>query len=164
MESTYLTASRRQRSFFGQELRFVWLMAPTKLNISRINSFVDVMKTILLIGTGSAAGGICRYLVQIAVGKYAGVAFPAGILLVNLTGCFLIGLLYGLADRHAWMSLEWRLLLITGVCGGYTTFSTFSYDAILLLRQCSFSYFLLYVFGSVALGLVATAVGILAMR
>jgi fluoride exporter len=122
------------------------------------------MKPFLLIGTGSAIGGICRYLVQILVGKYAGVAFPAGTLLVNLSGCLLIGLLYGLADRYAWMSMEWRLLLMTGICGGYTTFSSFSLEAVSLLRQGSYVNFLLYVFGSVALGLIATAVGIFVIR
>lgn len=122
------------------------------------------MKTFLLIGTGSAIGGICRYLVQIFVGKYAGVAFPTGTFLVNISGCFLIGLLFGLADRYAWMSTEWRLLLITGLCGGYTTFSSFSYDAVFLLRQGHLVSFLLYVFGSMVLCLVATAVGIFVIR
>ena len=122
------------------------------------------MKSLFLIGAGSAIGGICRYLVQILVGKYAGVAFPAGTFLVNLSGCFLIGLLYGLADRYAWMSMEWRLLLITGICGGYTTFLSFSYDAVCLLRQGNLVNFLLYVVGSMALCLVATAVGIWVIR
>lgn len=122
------------------------------------------MKTFLLIGTGSAIGGICRYLVQINLAKLLGVQFPFGTFLVNLSGCFLIGLLYGLADRHAWMSMEWRLLLITGICGGYTTFSSFSYEAVSLLRQGSVLYFVLYAIGSVMLGVLATVAGMFAVR
>jgi fluoride exporter len=122
------------------------------------------MKTFLLIGSGSAAGGICRHFVQVFMAKMVGVQFPFGTFLVNLSGCFVIGLLYGLADRYAWLSMEWRLLLITGVCGGYTTFSSFSYEAVSLLRQGSILYFILYAAGSVVLGVLATAVGMLAIR
>jgi CrcB protein len=122
------------------------------------------MKTFLLIGTGSAVGGICRCLVQVYMAKLVGVQFPFGTFLVNLSGCFLIGLLYGLAGRYAWLTFEWRLLLITGVCGGYTTFSSFSYEAVSLLRQGSVLNFILYAAGSVVLGVLATAVGMLAIR
>lgn len=122
------------------------------------------MKPLLIIGLGGAFGSICRYLAGVYVGKYLTHTFPLGTFLVNLTGCFLIGLLYGLSNKHAWMTMEWRLLLITGVCGGYTTFSSFSYEGLSLLRQGNYTYFFLYAFGSLALGLLATVAGLSIMR
>jgi CrcB protein len=81
-------------------------------------------------------------------------------MIVNISGCFAIGILYALADRNPAITLEWRLFLITGICGGYTTFSTFSYESIGLLRQGNYLYFILYVTASILLGLLATAAGI----
>lgn len=122
------------------------------------------MKPFLLIGIGSAIGGIGRYLMQVYIGKYITISFPMGTFVVNLTGCFVIGLLYGMADRYAWMTMEWRLLLITGLCGGYTTFSSFSYEAFSLFRQGNFLYFFLYAFGSMALGILASVAGFFTIR
>jgi fluoride exporter len=117
------------------------------------------MKPILIVGVGSAFGGICRYLVQVYTGRFITLSFPLGTLLVNLTGCFLIGILFGISSKYGWMTLEWRLFLMTGICGGYTTFSSFSLESITLLRQGSYLYFSSYVLGSVAVGLLATVAG-----
>lgn len=122
------------------------------------------MKPFLFIGIGSALGGISRYLMQVYIAKYVTITFPMGTFVVNLSGCLVIGLLYGLANRYSWMTMEWRLLLITGVCGGYTTFSSFSYEAFSLMRQGSYLYFFLYAFGSMALGILATVLGFSAIR
>lgn len=115
---------------------------------------------LLLIGFGGAVGSICRYLMSIYVSKYITITFPMGTFLVNISGCFLIGLLYGIASRYAWLNLEWRLFLITGICGGYTTFSSFSWESISLIRQGDYAYFFAYVLGSVILGLLATVGGL----
>ncbi|HVU85164.1 MAG TPA: CrcB family protein, partial [Puia sp.] len=80
--------------------------------------------------------------------------------LVNITGCFIIGLLYGLSNKYAWFTMEWRLFLITGLCGGYTTFSSFSYESISLFKEGAYTYFLLYTVLSVLLGLLATVAGV----
>src|SRR5262249_47210394 len=122
------------------------------------------MKPLFIIGFGGAIGSIGRYLMQVILDRYWTVDFPFGTLLVNITGCFLIGLFYGFSQKFAWIGLEWRLFLITGLCGGYTTFSSYSYEAIGLLRQGSYGYFLLYVIGSVVLGLLATGAGMFAIR
>jgi CrcB protein len=122
------------------------------------------MKTLFIIGLGGALGSIGRYLVQVAVGRYITLTFPLGTLIVNITGCFLIGLLYGLAERHAWISTEWRFFLITGICGGYTTFSSYSYESILLFKLGNYSYFFFYIAASVVFGLLATLGGILLAR
>jgi len=117
------------------------------------------MRTILVIGLGGAIGSIGRYLIGGYIGRHLATTFPAGTFIVNITGCFIIGLLFGLASRHAWLTLEWRLFLITGICGGYTTFSSFSYESIELFRHGNYVYFLLYVLFSVLLGLLATVGG-----
>jgi CrcB protein len=117
------------------------------------------MKTILVIGLGGGIGSICRYLIGGYIYRHLATTFPAGTFIVNITGCFIIGLLFGLASRHAWLTLEWRLFLITGICGGYTTFSSFSYESIELFRHGNYVYFLLYVLFSVLLGLLATVGG-----
>ena len=117
---------------------------------------VEKIRIILLIGLGGGIGSIGRYLVQVLITRHFGSTFPAGTLLVNITGCFIIGLLFGLVNRHAWLTLEWRLFLITGICGGYTTFSSFSYESISLIREGNYLYFISYVLLSVALGLLAT--------
>ena len=125
---------------------------------------VEKIRIILLIGVGGGIGSIGRYLIQVLITRHFASTFPAGTLVVNITGCFIIGLLFGLVNRHAWLTLEWRLFLITGICGGYTTFSSFSYESISLIREGNYLYFLSYVLLSVALGLLATFGGAVLAR
>lgn len=123
------------------------------------------MKLLLIIGLGGGAGSILRYLMQVAVNRLIpALAFPLGTFIVNITGCFLIGLFYGLSVKHAWFTDEWRLLLITGLCGGYTTFSSFSYESMSLITEGHFLYFGLYAGLSVLLGLCATWLGYMLLR
>jgi fluoride exporter len=117
------------------------------------------MKLVFIIGLGGGVGSMLRYLVQVFVSRHLPLAFPWGTFLVNCTGCFLIGLLYAISVKHAWMTVEWRMLLITGLCGGYTTFSSYSYESISLFKQGAYSYFFLYTVLSVVLGLLATLGG-----
>ena len=118
------------------------------------------MKNLIVIGAGGAIGAVARHLLGALVVRHVNWGFPLSTFLVNLSGCFFIGILYGIATRYSWLTLEWRLFLITGICGGYTTFSSFSFESISLVRQGSYTYFFLYVFGSVILGLLATVAGI----
>jgi CrcB protein len=122
------------------------------------------VKPILIIGLGGGLGSIFRYLVQLGTSRLVTVAFPAGTFLVNITGCFIIGLLYGFSDKYATLTTEWRLFLITGICGGYTTFSSFSYESISLFRQGNYTYFMAYTVLSVAVGLLATLGGMLLVK
>jgi CrcB protein len=119
------------------------------------------VKPILVIFLGGGIGSVCRYLAGLSITRHfpGAYPFPAGTFVVNITGCFLIGLLYGIGLRHSWFTVDWRLFLITGICGGYTTFSTFSNEAILLIRQGNYLYFLLYITLSVVVGLLATVGG-----
>lgn len=117
------------------------------------------MKVILIIWLGGGIGSVFRYLVQLGISKLVHVTFPAGTFVVNITGCFVIGLLYGLVGKYSTITLEWRLFLITGLCGGYTTFSSFSYEGISLFRQGNYTYFILYILLSVVVGLFSTLGG-----
>jgi CrcB protein len=117
------------------------------------------MRSILFVGIGGAIGSVFRYTLSLFIGRHVPIAFPFGTFLVNISGCFLIGLFYSIAAKYAGLNPEWRLFLITGICGGYTTFSTFSYDGLILFKQGSGLSFILYVIGSVVLGLLATIAG-----
>jgi len=123
-----------------------------------------MIKSVLLVALGGGIGSVCRYLLQVAVGRIMPMTFPTGTLTVNILGCFAIGLLYGLATRMPAFTIEWRLLLITGVCGGFTTFSSFSYEGVRLIAERNFLYFFMYLGGSVLLGLFATWLGILLIK
>jgi fluoride exporter len=118
------------------------------------------MRAILFVGIGGGLGSILRYTISLFVGKHIPIVFPFGTLLVNISGCFLIGVFYALFARHTHFNPDWRLFLITGICGGYTTFSTFSYDSLILLKQGANLSFILYVLGSVVVGLLATIAGV----
>lgn len=114
------------------------------------------MKILLFIGSGSFLGGIARYLLSRGIQNSVITSFPLGTFWVNIIGCFLIGLIYGLSDRGTPISNELRLFLAVGFCGGFTTFSTFSNENLALLRDGSILYFSLYAGLSVFLGLLVT--------
>lgn len=121
------------------------------------------MRSILLVGMGSFIGGAARFLVQLwAQGRW-GLAFPWGTLSVNITGCFLIGLIFAYSLKGQ-VSQDWRLFLVTGICGGYTTFSAFSMETITLLRTGEWLSAGGYISASVILGLLSTFAGILLVR
>ncbi len=108
----------------------------------------------LLVAVGGALGSALRF----ACSKWLnGAAFPYGTFAVNIVGSFLIGLFLALLANEAGESK--RLLLITGFCGGFTTFSAFSLEGLQLLQQSKFTTFFLYTFATIVLGLLATFTG-----
>ena len=113
------------------------------------------MKIILLIGTGSFIGGVFRYLLSLLIQAKTTSPFPLPTLTVNIIGCFLIGIVIGIFDKGQ-LSQEWKLFFATGVLGGFTTFSAFSNETIILFREGHVGNALLYVAASVVLGLLAT--------
>jgi CrcB protein len=118
------------------------------------------MKTALIIFAGSGLGGVLRYLVQKLFIDAGYVNFPTGTFVVNILGCFLIGLFNALAEKNNLISTELRLALTTGFCGGFTTFSTFANENMNLLRNGDYTYFSLYIIFSVMLGIGAVILGI----
>ncbi|HEX2934998.1 MAG TPA: fluoride efflux transporter CrcB [Bacteroidales bacterium] len=118
-----------------------------------------MIKILLIIGTGSFVGGISRFLASRFVQNTVISAFPYGTFVVNILGCFLIGLFYGISERGSIMSNEWRIFLTVGFCGGFTTFSTFANENLALLKDGSFFHFALYTSLSVFIGLMATYLG-----
>ena len=113
------------------------------------------MMQVLLVAAGGALGSVLRYWVQQPFKMFL---FPFGTWAVNVLGCFLIGLLWGYLSKGA-LSDEGRLLLVTGFCGGFTTFSAFSQEGLQLLQQNKVSLFIIYTGASVAAGLLATFAG-----
>jgi CrcB protein len=117
----------------------------------------------LLIGFGGFIGSICRYYSQQFVAKFV-TSFPYGTLLVNIAGCFLVGLVFGFANKGNVLSPEWRMFLATGFCGGFTTFSTFSYESTQLINNSEYLSLALYILASVIIGILATFMGIALTR
>ncbi|HUX34743.1 MAG TPA: fluoride efflux transporter CrcB [Gemmatimonadaceae bacterium] len=116
------------------------------------------------VAVGAALGGALRYLVTVFVQGRAGPGFPVATLLINVTGSLLLGFLVAYLAETAAVRPELGLLLTSGLCGGYTTFSTFSYETFVLLRDGEYGRAGVYVTVSVGVSLVAMFVGFAAAR
>jgi CrcB protein len=117
----------------------------------------------LLIGTGSFIGGVSRYLLSQLIQNKTLMAFPFGTLTVNLLGCLLIGIVFGLAEKGN-LSPEMRLFFATGILGGFTTFSAFSSETIVLINSAQYNYAITYVLISVLIGFILTFLGVMLTR
>ena len=116
------------------------------------------------IGIGGALGANARYLVgRLAVERFGG-GFPYGTLVVNLTGCLLIGVAMAVLSERGITNQTWRLLLVVGILGGYTTFSSFAYESVTLLEQGRIARLATYLLLSNAGGLAACAAGLFSTR
>ena len=124
---------------------------------------MELLKTILAVGSGSFLGGAGRYLVSLAM-KDISKGFPWATLAVNLLGCFLIGLLWGVFGKNGTDGSNWALFLTVGFCGGFTTFSTFSKEAMIMLQTGHVWGFAAYVSMSVVVGVALVALGYFLVR
>jgi CrcB protein len=122
------------------------------------------MNMILLVALGGAVGSIARYLMASRIQTATGWQFPLGTVLVNILGCFLIGILYVLLVARPDPKHELRALLITGVMGGFTTFSSFSLETVTMATNGNYTGASLNVVISVAACLVGTVLGIALAR
>ena len=118
----------------------------------------NIIKCIAIVGAGSFIGGAVRYLVSFAM-KGISKGFPWATLVVNVLGCFLIGLLWGWLNRTSQMEGNLALFLTVGFCGGFTTFSTFSKEALVMLQTGNILGFAAYVAVSVIVGITLVALG-----
>ncbi len=122
-------------------------------------------RALLSILAGGGIGSVLRYLVTLGITQRFGPGFPWGTLLINVTGSFVIGVVFELSQtRSIGMPMLMRVFLMTGVLGGYTTFSTYSLDVVSLASEGAAIPALLYAFGSVVLGLTSAFAGIVLVR
>ncbi|HEV2083908.1 MAG TPA: fluoride efflux transporter CrcB [Gemmatimonadales bacterium] len=119
---------------------------------------------LLYVAVGSAIGGVSRYLLGGLVQRMLDTTFPAGTLLVNVTGSFLLGAIIRYALETPSLTPEVRAFLTIGFCGGYTTFSTFSYETMALLEDGEWARAGVYITASVILSLIATFLGLALAR
>jgi CrcB protein len=120
-----------------------------------------MLKNFLWVGLGGAVGSVLRYAVSLLL--RTGI-FPASTLLVNLIGCFLLGVITGYAVKDPITMDNWKPLLATGLCGGFTTFSAFSMESLALLQQQRTGLFILYVTGSILMGMLAVWLGMTSIK
>ena len=117
-------------------------------------------KDIILVGIGSFVGGSLRMVISKYVQLAIAGSFPLGTLVVNVLGCFLIGIFSSLPGEYGGISTSTRLLLTTGFCGGFTTFSTFMNENVGLMKGGDgFVVSVLYILASLALGFIAVLAG-----
>ena len=121
------------------------------------------MRQLFFVFIGGGLGSVLRYI----IGRYLNDSesgFPLGTFTVNILGSLLIGIIIGLAAKNNTLSQNQTLLLATGFCGGFTTFSTFAYENHVLFKNGDFTSFFLYSFGSFILAFVAVFVGLYLSR
>lgn len=119
-----------------------------------------LLKATMIAGVGGFVGTCLRFLSEQLGAILCHGAFPLGTFMANILGCWLIGLFYGWATNREWFGKKLNLLLITGLCGGFTTFSSFSEEMISLLQAGNSSMFVLYLLSTLILGLLAVIIGI----
>ena len=118
-----------------------------------------MLKTLSIVGVCSFTGGVLRYLVSKLLQNICSQTFPISTLWVNLIGCFVIGLFYGLFERNNLMNTDVRLFLTVGLCGGFTTFSTFINESYQLIKEDNFLYLFAYTSFSLLGGLLVLYLG-----
>lgn len=123
-----------------------------------------MLKNLLLIGLGGFAGSIARFLVSKLSNQVEWLSVPIGTLVVNVAGSFLIGLLIGISEKSPILTVELRMFLMVGLCGGFTTFSTFTGENLMLMRNGQILPLLLYTGLSILFGFTAVYLGYISTR
>jgi fluoride exporter len=130
-------------------------------------AFADVENaamSYLLVFVGGGLGATLRYLINVTCARCLGAGFPWGTFIINITGSTVMGLIAGYLALKGEASQPWRLFLMTGILGGYTTFSAYSLDAALLYERGELASAALYVVGSVVLSIAGLFAGLALVR
>jgi len=122
------------------------------------------MRILLIIGTGGFIGSVGRYLLSSWMQRVFETTFPIGTLAVNILGSFIIGIIYALSEKGGILSPEWRMFLAVGICGGFTTFSSFAFENFNMLSLQQYLFNALYIGSSLVFGLIAVYLGNLTVR
>jgi len=150
-----------------------WLLQLRIFATFAISNISTMVKLAFVVFMGSGIGGVCRFLLSDIANKLFSKScqqssilssLPFGTFLVNVIGCFIIGLIYGLIDKNVIMSQEAKILLTTGFCGGLTTFSTFSHENLLLFNGGNHITLVIYAIASLMFGFTFAWLGHLAAR
>ena len=123
-----------------------------------------MIKSILLVGFGGGIGSIFRFLTSMYISKFFPSKFPIATLVVNFTGCLLIGMLLGYCEKNNLVNSNLKLLFVTGFCGGYTTFSAFGYENIHLFQNNNSLLAFAYIGASLIFGLLAVWLGLFIVK
>lgn len=115
-----------------------------------------MLKNLLLVGMGGAIGSALRYLFSQMIKP---TSFPLATFTVNMIGSFLIGIIIAYSLRNNDFNNHWKIFLATGICGGFTTFSSFSMENLQLIQQGKWLILFFYIAGSIFLGIIGTAIG-----
>ncbi len=117
---------------------------------------MTMLKNIILVGLGGAIGAILRYIAGTILKPSS---FPINTFIVNVIGCFFIGIIFALAEKTDYISPNLKLFLATGICGGFTTFSSFSVENMALLKQGNYTTAALYIFSSLVFCIIGVFAG-----
>ena len=123
-----------------------------------------MLRAFLFVGLGGALGSMARYGVSLTVNRLTEHPFPIATFIINIVGCFLSGLLFGLGQKNQWIHSDGWLVLATGFCGGFTTFSAFALENVNLLSKGQSTMSLVYCISSVVLGILLCRAGVLLIR
>ncbi|HKP70644.1 MAG TPA: fluoride efflux transporter CrcB [Pyrinomonadaceae bacterium] len=121
-------------------------------------------RSLLYVAVGGMIGSVCRFLSVSFIVSLLPFTFPFGTFLVNVVGCFAMGVIVGLAERYIWIHHDWRMFLTAGFCGGFTTFSAFAFENVELLVAKNYVTFGAYSLASFVFCLLAAFVGLIATR
>ncbi len=119
-----------------------------------------MFRNFLLVGAGGAAGSMARYGISFIFSRITSTTFPLATFTINIIGSLLIGILFGLSARNQWLQAGGMLLLASGFCGGFTTFSTFALENVGLMQKGQSIISILYIGLSVVIGLLLCRLGI----
>lgn len=119
-----------------------------------------MLRTLFLIALGGGIGSMVRYLTALAIERYYSNIYPLATFVINILGCLLIGFLVGVLEKSQLSNSNLKWFLITGFCGGYTTFSAFGYENIALLENNHGGLAFLYIAASILTGLLAVWLGL----